>query len=126
MTKVGELYKCGVCGNIVSVMNEGIGELACCGKNMDKIEPNTTDAAQEKHVPVIEKVDGGYKVTVGSVIHPMAADHFIQWIILKTDDGVMHTKMLKPEDAPEMFVSTAANAVCACEYCNKHGAWATE
>lgn len=124
MTKVGEAYRCNVCGNIVVVMNAGAGELSCCGEPMQLIVPNSTDAAKEKHVPVIEKTDDGYKVTVGSVVHPMEADHYIQWIALMTDDGVSYEIMPKPGDAPIFSVKTSAKAVGAMEYCNKHGLWA--
>ncbi|MDO5844608.1 MAG: desulfoferrodoxin [Methanocorpusculum sp.] len=126
MTKEGEIYKCSICGNIVSVLNAGAGELVCCGEKMDKIVPNTTDAAKEKHVPVIEKIDGGYKIKVGSVTHPMDPDHYIQWIIFETVDGVKYQKNLKPGEAPELVVKTNAEAKKASEYCNKHGAWATQ
>jgi superoxide reductase len=70
-----EIYKCGLCGNIVEVLHGGKGELVCCGKPMDLLKENTVDAAKEKHVPVIEKVAGGYKVKVGSVSHTMETAH---------------------------------------------------
>ena len=80
-----QIYKCSLCGNIVEVVHVGGGTLVCCGKDMDLVAENTTDAAQEKHVPVVEKVDGGYKVTVGSVAHPMEEAHLIQWVQLIAD-----------------------------------------
>ena len=80
MTKKLEVYKCPICGNIVEVLNPGGGELVCCGQPMDLLEEKTADSATEKHVPVVEKVDGGVKVTVGSVPHPLADEHLIQWI----------------------------------------------
>jgi superoxide reductase len=66
-----EVYKCTLCGNIVMVMHGGDGELVCCGQPMKLMAENTSDGAKEKHVPVIEKIQGGYKVKVGSVAHPM-------------------------------------------------------
>ncbi|MCD6287819.1 MAG: desulfoferrodoxin FeS4 iron-binding domain-containing protein, partial [Candidatus Hydrogenedentes bacterium] len=75
-----QVYKCEKCGNIVEVLHAGPGKLVCCGETMVLYEENTVDAAREKHVPVIEKVDGGIKVKVGSVAHPMTADHYIEWI----------------------------------------------
>ena len=66
-----EIYKCGICGNMVEVIHTGEGELVCCGQPMTLLKENSVDAAQEKHVPVVEKIEGGYKVTVGSVAHPM-------------------------------------------------------
>ncbi|HJJ97130.1 MAG TPA: desulfoferrodoxin [Methanocorpusculum sp.] len=123
MTEVSEIYKCNICGNTVRVIGKGAGELVCCGEAMHKLVENTTDAAQEKHVPVVTKVDGGYKVAVGSVAHPMEAEHYITWIALKTDDGVVHEKFLAPGEKSEIVIKTPAKAVKACEYCNKHGLW---
>ncbi len=70
-----QIYKCALCGNIVEVVHGGIGELVCCGKPMELLDEKTADAATEKHVPVIEKIDGVYKVTVGSILHPMEEKH---------------------------------------------------
>jgi len=116
------IYRCNVCGNIVMVLNAGRGELVCCGQPMEKLEPGTVDAAQEKHVPVIEKVEGGYKVKVGSVPHPMEEKHYIQWIELRTD-GKSYIQFLKPGEAPEAFFMVEAEKVTAREYCNLHGLW---
>ena len=77
MTKVNEIYKCAVCGNIVEVVHAGAGELVCCGEPMKLQVPGTSDGAAEKHVPVIEKIEGGYRVKVGSVAHPMIDAHYI-------------------------------------------------
>ena len=82
MAKKLEVYKCDVCGNIVEVVHGGQGTLVCCGQDMTLQVENTVDAAKEKHVPVIEKIDGGYKVSVGSVAHPMEEKHYIEWIEL--------------------------------------------
>ena len=95
MTKLNEVYRCSVCGNIVEVVNAGGGELHCCGKPMQLMKENSVDAAREKHVPVIEKIAGGYKVTVGSVEHPMLDNHYIQWIELFDGEKVMRHH-LKP------------------------------
>ena len=77
-----EVYKCTHCGNIVEVLHGGGASLVCCGENMKLMKEGSTDGAMEKHVPVIEKIDGGYKVSVGSVAHPMDENHYIQWIEL--------------------------------------------
>ena len=95
MTKLREIYRCPVCGNIVEVLNAGAGELVCCGKPMILLKENTTDAAQEKHVPVVEKTTNGYHVRVGSVEHPMLNEHYIQWIELLTPKSVLRCE-LKP------------------------------
>ena len=95
-----QVYKCGVCGNIVELLIVGGGELVCCGQPMVLQTENTVDAAKEKHVPVIEKVDGGYKVKVGSVPHPMETDHYIQWIELVAGDKA-YMEFLSPGQAAE-------------------------
>ncbi|HON13045.1 MAG TPA: desulfoferrodoxin [Treponema sp.] len=122
MTQVSQIYKCELCGNIVEVIHVGEGELVCCGKPMKLLTENTTDAAKEKHVPVIEKTSSGYKVSVGSVAHPMEEKHYIEWIELIAD-GVSHRKFLKPGDAPVAEFTLTAKAVSAREYCNLHGLW---
>lgn len=122
MAKKLEIYKCSVCGNIVEVLHGGVGELVCCGKPMDLLDEKTADATTEKHVPVIEKIDGGYKVKVGSVPHPMEVKHFIEWIELLAD-GKAYRQFLKPNDAPEAVFNIAADSVSAREHCNVHGLW---
>jgi superoxide reductase len=101
MVKTNELYKCSVCGNIVEVVRVGGGELVCCGKPMNLLEAGVTEASTEKHIPVIERIDGGYLVKVGSVAHPMLPEHYIEFIEIMTSDGKIGRKYLKPGDAPE-------------------------
>ena len=120
-----EVYKCEVCGNIVEVFHGGVGELVCCGKPMGLLKENTVDAAQEKHVPVIEKVEGGYKVAVGSVPHPMEEAHYIEWVELIAGETV-YRRHLKPGEAPEATFLIEARGVTAREYCNVHGHWKSE
>jgi len=116
------IYKCEICGNIVEVLHEGKGELVCCGQPMKQFKENTVDASKEKHVPVIEKTDGGFKVKVGGVPHPMEEKHFIEWIELIAD-GKAYRQFLKPGEAPEAFFRIDAVSVTAREYCNIHGLW---
>jgi len=125
MAKSLEVYKCNLCGNIVEVLHAGDGVLVCCGENMVLFTANTVDAAKEKHVPVIEKVDGGYKVTVGSVPHPMEEKHYIEWIELLAD-GKAYRQFLKPGDAPTSTFKVTAEKVTAREYCNLHGLWSAQ
>ncbi|MCK5340215.1 MAG: desulfoferrodoxin [Desulfobulbaceae bacterium] len=122
MTARLEIYKCEVCGNIVEVMHKGAGELVCCGQPMKLFKENTVDAATEKHVPVIEKAEGGVTVTVGSVEHPMEEKHYIEWIELIAGDEV-HRTFLKPGEKPQAFFAVTAENVTAREYCNLHGLW---
>jgi superoxide reductase len=118
----GGVYRCKSCGNIVTLVQAGGGILTCCDQEMELLKENSTDAAQEKHVPVIEKTGSGYKVSVGSVAHPMEDKHYIQWIELIAD-GVSYRKYLKPGDAPEAEFCIDAASVSAREYCNLHGLW---
>ncbi|MBU1344654.1 MAG: desulfoferrodoxin [Proteobacteria bacterium] len=118
------IYKCEKCGNIVQVLHGEKPPVMCCGQPMDRMVENTVDAAREKHVPVIEKVDGGYLVKVGSVAHPMGKDHFIEWIELTSEDSVfVQRQMLTPASAPEAKFKTDAAKVVARAYCNLHGLW---
>jgi superoxide reductase len=117
-----EVYKCLLCGNMVEVIHTGEGELVCCGQPMKLLVENSVDAAQEKHVPVVEKIDGGYKVTVGSVPHPMEEKHWIEWIELVAD-GKAYRQFLNPGDAPEATFAVDAAEVTAREHCNLHGLW---
>ncbi len=117
-----EVYKCDLCGNIVEVLHGGGGELVCCGQPMKLFTENTVDAAKEKHVPVIEKVDGGFKVKVGDVPHPMEEKHYIEFVELIAD-GKVYRQFLNPGEAPEALFCIEAAQVSAREYCNLHGLW---
>jgi len=116
------VYKCEICENMVEVIRAGAGELVCCGKPMTYMKENTVDAAKEKHVPVIEKIDGGVKVKVGDVAHPMEEKHFIEWIEIIAD-GKAYRQFLNPGDAPEATFNVDADQVTAREFCNLHGVW---
>lgn len=125
MAKRLDVYKCELCGNIVEVYNVGGGTLSCCGQDMKLMDEKSADLTTEKHVPVIEKIDGGYKVIVGSTPHPMTEEHYIQWIELIADGHAL-THFLKPGDAAEATFMTSASKVTAREYCNLHGNWKNE
>jgi len=122
MVQLNQIYKCSVCGNMLQVIHVGGGQLVCCNKPMILLVENTTDAAQEKHVPVIEKTKKGIKVKVGSVPHPMEEAHYIEWIEIIAD-GRSYRKYLKPGDAPEAEFCLEAESITAREYCNLHGLW---
>jgi superoxide reductase len=125
MTKRLQIYKCEVCGNMVEIIHEGAGELVCCDQPMKRMEENTTDAALEKHVPVIEKTEGRIKVKVGSVPHPMLEEHHIEWIELMAD-GRAYRQFLKPGEEPEAVFNIEAQNITAREYCNIHGLWKSD
>lgn len=125
MTKLHEVYKCGVCGNIVEVMHGAGGELVCCGKPMTLKSELEKDGAGEKHVPVVEKIDGGIKVTVGEVEHPMGEEHHIEWIEAHTANKI-YRKYLKPGEKPEAIFLIEEEVILVREYCNLHGLWASK
>jgi len=122
MTEKLQIYKCNVCGNIVEVIHTGATSLVCCGQPMDLYKENTVDAAKEKHVPVIEKIDGGFRVKVGGVAHPMEEKHYIEWIQVIAD-GKAYRQFLKPGQAPEATFKIDATQITARELCNLHGVW---
>jgi len=122
MTKLNQVYKCELCGNMIEVVHASGGELVCCGQPMTLLEENITDAATEKHVPVIEKSGDTVTVTIGSVEHPMLDEHFIEFIELIAD-GQVYRKILKPGETPQATFKVSADKVEAREYCNLHGLW---
>jgi superoxide reductase len=117
MTERGQIYKCKVCGNIVEVLHEAGGVLVCCGEPMGLMEENSVDAAVEKHVPVID----GRIVSVGSVLHPMSEEHYIEWIEGVSEDGEVVKKFLVAGNEP--VVEFCFDVVSARAYCNLHGLW---
>lgn len=129
MTKKREIIRCTQCGTILEILSPG-NEQSCptaeaTAAHFEVLTENTTDAAREKHVPVIEKIEGGYRVSVGSVEHPMTEGHYIQWIELLTERDVMRHELL-PGEKPEATFLTTAEHVVAREYCNLHGLWKAE
>ena len=122
MTQRFEVYECHLGGNVIEVLSASDGVLVCCGEPMELRAENTVDASREKHVPVIEKISGGTKVTVGSVAHPMEEDHYIEWIELIVSGNSFH-HFLNPGDAPEAFFNVAASKMIVRSYCNLHGLW---
>ena len=117
------VFKCAKCGNIVEVMHVGGGTLSCCGEPMKQLKENTTDAATEKHVPVLD----GKSVKVGSVAHPMADDHYIEWIeVIRQGGERVACCFLKPGEEPAAEFKCAEPGVTMREYCNKHGLWKAE
>ena len=117
-----KFYVCRHCGNVIAYVERSGVKVVCCGEPMKLLREGSTDGASEKHVPVIEKTENGYKVRVGSAAHPMAEDHYIEWIELMAD-GVSHIAFLNPGDAPEAEFCVKADKVTAREFCNKHGLW---
>ena len=124
MAKRLQAFECEVCGHVIMVFSDGDGTLTCCDQPMTLLTENTSDAAKEKHVPVIEKTADGFRVKVGGVPHPMDEKHYIQWIELLTRD-TLRCKFLNPGEAPEaaFVVEAEEGAAMARDYCNLHGYW---
>jgi len=120
--KLNNIYKCELCGNMVEMTHVSGGELVCCGKPMNILAENTTDAATEKHVPVVTKNGNTIEVRVGEVSHPMEEKHYIEWIELLTDNEV-HRKYLHPGEEPIATFNVNATSFSVREYCNLHGLW---
>ena len=120
-------YKCDVCGNIVERVVKAGGSLSCCGQDMVLLDANSTDAAGEKHVPVVEVLGNKVEVKVGSVEHPMTSEHSIKFIVLVTEKTVQRVDLL-PSDKPvaEFALLDGDEVIAAYEYCNLHGLWIAE
>ena len=116
-------FVCEHCGNLVGVIHDAGVPMMCCGQKMTDLIPGSTDAAQEKHGPVIRVEGDKVTVSVGSASHPMAEEHSIQWIYLQTEKGGQR-KALLPGEAPEaVFALAGDKPVAAYAYCNLHGLW---
>ncbi|MGN6710440.1 superoxide reductase [Anaerocolumna jejuensis DSM 15929] len=126
MKKEPRFFKCKHCGNIVTFFYESGAPLTCCGDKMEELVANTTEAATEKHLPVVEREGNTVTVCIGSVEHPMTEEHSIQWIYLETSKG-LQARFLNPGEKPKaVFVLSDEEPVAAYEYCNLHGLWKTE
>jgi len=122
MARLNQIYKCGICGNIVEVLHEGAGELVCCGQPMELQEEKTIDEGREKHVPVLERNGNELKVRVGETPHPMEESHYIEWIEVSNGSKFLK-KFLKLGDAPEAIFLIDCENPRARIYCNVHGLW---
>lgn len=122
MTKLNQIWKCEICGNIVELVYSGADSLVCCRQPMKLLEEKTSDIGKEKHVPVIEKQGEKVLVKIGSIPHPMLEEHYIEWIEILAD-GKVYRKFLKPGENPEAEFCISANHIEARELCNIHGLW---
>ena len=119
-----KFYICEHCGNIITKLRDSGVSVVCCGEPMRELKAGTTDAAMEKHVPVWKQESGIVSVVVGSVEHPMLPEHFIEFIVLKTKEGVQFRK-LEPGEPPkaEFAIKNGDEVEAVYEYCNLHGLW---
>jgi superoxide reductase len=116
-------FRCEICGNLVGLIKNGGGKLVCCGQPMVKLEANTVDASQEKHVPVVSREDGKIIVKVGAAAHPMTEAHYIEWIAVVSDEGTKRISLSPGEEPAAIFCDKSNAEVYA--YCNLHGLWKT-
>ena len=118
---------CRRCGNLIEMINDSGVTPICCGTDMDVLTANTTEAATEKHIPVIEINGNIAKVTVGEILHPMEEAHYIEWIYLETNKGIKRVN-LKPGDEPiaSFALAEEETVTSAYAYCNLHGLWLKE
>lgn len=122
-----KFYVCKKCGKMIAVLKGSPCPTMCCGEAMQEVIANTTDAAQEKHVPVYEVKDNIVEVNVGSIDHPMTEEHYIEWVLLQTKQGNQR-KALKPNNAPKVSFALVEGdeVVSVYAYCNLHGLWKAE
>jgi superoxide reductase len=125
MTKRNQVYRCEKCGNLINIVHDADANLVCCGDEMKLLEPNTVDAAQEKHIPIVEKSGSTVNISVGSVPHPMEKEHFIETISILTDNR-LYRLYLSPGDKPEAIFNIDGDIKCVRAYCNLHGLWKSE
>ncbi|MDO4834772.1 MAG: desulfoferrodoxin family protein [Bacillota bacterium] len=122
-----KFFVCEHCGNFVGMIKDSGVPMMCCGQPMTEVIPGTTDAAQEKHVPVFEVEGNKVSVKIGSVEHPMLEEHYIEWVAIETEKGVQR-KVLKPGEAPavEFALTDDDKLIAVYEHCNLHGLWKAE
>ncbi|MCK5039995.1 MAG: desulfoferrodoxin [Candidatus Aenigmarchaeota archaeon] len=125
MTKINQIYKCEICGNVVSVLEAGQGTLVCCGQDMTLLEEKTVEQeGKEKHVPVVDIDENKVTVKVGSIEHPMEESHHILLIQIVRDGNILVGKRLSPGDKPEAeFHLEDTEGIKARALCNIHGLW---
>lgn len=127
MCKEPKFYFCGHCGNMVNMLRDTGVPMICCGEKMTELVANTTDASQEKHVPVISQDGDKVVVVVGSAPHPMTEEHRIVWIYLQTEQGEQLKCTDTADKAEACFrICSEDKVIAAYEYCNLHGLWKTD
>lgn len=119
-----KFYRCDHCKNVVVKLHDGGPVPVCCGEVMKELLPNTTDAAQEKHVPTVTRENNRITVNVGSVDHPMTPEHYIEFIVLETEKG-FRIAYLNPGDKPAVDFYEEEPVIAVYAYCNLHGLWKT-
>ncbi|MDO4284467.1 MAG: desulfoferrodoxin family protein [Eubacteriales bacterium] len=118
-----EFYRCPKCGAVVQMLHSYGSKVMCCGAPMERLVPNTVEAAHEKHIPVVTQVGTHINVRVGTAAHPMLKEHYIEWIAIQTRTGE-YKRYFKPGDKPETtFDLNGGVPLAVYAYCNLHGLW---
>ncbi len=118
-----QFYRCQHCGNIVMKLHDSKVAVVCCNESMIELHPNTIEAAVEKHIPVIKKLEQGTEISVGSILHPMTEEHYIEWIYVETLDGGVIEYFTKTKE-PRVIVNMQVQEIkTVYAYCNLHGLW---
>ena len=117
-------YFCPICGNVIGLIDGNMDHVTCCSKKMELMQANTTDASQEKHVPVCERVEDEIVVKVGEIEHPMEKEHYIMWIAQLSDNQTTRIRLYPEQSTEVRFKYIPKSTVYA--YCNKHGLWKNE
>ncbi len=117
-----QIFKCKHCGNVITKLSDKGVLVSCCGEAMEELAANTVDAAVEKHVPVVEINENKIKVKVGEILHPMDETHYIEFIIIETENGICVRK-LNPNDNPVVDSYFNSKILNVYAYCNLHGLW---
>ena len=121
-----KFYICPHCGNIIEMIHDAGVNPVCCGQKMDELVPGSVEASHEKHIPAVDEDGGILAVKVGSVEHPMAEEHWIEWVELVSDKGIQR-KHLNPGEAPKVrFLLNGEKPLAVYAYCNLHGLWKVE
>lgn len=118
-----KFYRCQHCGNIIIKLHDSKVPVICCGEKMEELIPNTKDAAIEKHIPVMKPVEGGVEVSVGSTLHPMTEEHYIEWIYVETKQGSWIKYFSPEQDSTYLLPITEEEIKTVYAYCNLHGLW---
>ena len=121
-----KFYVCRTCGNLVGKIDDGKVPMVCCGKHMEELVPNTSEGAGEKHLPVYTYKDNVLEVSVGSVLHPMEAAHYIPWVYVETEKGGQRKNLEVGKEPKVRFVFTDDRPLSVFAYCNLHGLWKSE
>ena len=121
-----KFYICRTCGNIIEKVNDSGVPVVCCGKKMEELVPNTVEVSSEKHLPAVTIEDGAITVNVGSVVHLMADEHYIEWVYVETEDGGQRKNLKPGEELNVTFSLGDDKSVAVYAYCNLHGLWKTE